>query len=132
MNPDALTHAGNAIFVIPSILAVVVGVYYWSKHTFALWGVIALWGCLLALSGISIRIGQWLLAGWTRVPPDKYGDWIFGVRDEITFVAALIFSSGCTLFMAGCARRGATWAWIVVWLALVSASATIGYQLTPR
>ena len=132
MDPDAWTQAGNAVFTIPSLVAVCVGLAYGARGRFSGWGKLALGGCLLALLGVSIRVGQWLLAGWTRIPPERYGAWIFEVRDEITAVAALLFSGGCTMFMAGCSRRGAAAFWIVAWLVITVLSATLGYFRTPQ
>ena len=123
--------AGNAVFVIPSAIVLLYAMVRRRSLANTHWGRVVVYGLLMALLAVCIRIGQWLLAQWTRVPPDYYGEWIFGVRDQITAFTAVLFTIGCSLSMAGLSRRGSVAAWVAGGLCVGIASAVVGAVLTP-
>lgn len=132
MDDDAITAAGNAMFAIPSLLVVIFAAIRGKRSAVSLWGQLAVLGSSLALFAIALRIGQWLIAIWQRTPPDKYAAWIFDVREPITLISAVLFSVGCTMVLAGFARRGTFAQWTFAGVIVTFGSAAIGYWFTPK
>ena len=125
--------AGNAMFVLPAI-PLLAAIALWSVlYVKPGWARLAMLGLgLTVLGGVILRIGQWLLAQWYRVPPDRYADWSDETRAPITGLAGFLYTAGFTLFIWATVRKGSPVVWLVGWLGTSILCASIGYRMTPQ
>lgn len=128
MDEASLTAAGNATFVIPALIVVLVALVNRNRaHT--RWGRVATVGAAAAAMAVALRIGQWLLAIILRPEGEAYAPWVFDVRHGVTLAASALFVAGCTMMVYGLARCRNPRFWTACGVAMGAGSAFVGYWL---
>ncbi len=109
---EPITAGADAVFTLPALLLMLLIAVHWNTCAVTPAGRAACRGAFLMLAGYVMRNGQWLLAIWTREPPERRAEWILDVYAVVSLSGSVLCAVGLTMMAYGVMRRGTARTWV--------------------